>query len=464
MHEAGPHSDSALHHLSVPIVPIVDRGLGNSSYVIDLGDHRLAVIDPGRHPGPFLAEAERQGARIAFSIETHLHADFVTGSRELAAFGATVVAPGESALAWPHRPLAGGDTVDLGGLTLAALATPGHTPEHLAYVLADGRRPLAVFTGGSLLVGAVARTDLIAPEATEDLARALWRSLRDQLLVLPDDTVVFPTHGAGSFCAAPTDARRWTTIGDERRSNPMLHAPDEDAFVSMVVDSFGTYPSYFRHLREVNRTGPAVLGARQPALEVLDVDAFRRLLHEGAVLIDARPVQAWASGHIAGSIAIPLRDQFASWLGWLVQRDQPLVFVIGAEQDRVELVRQCHQIGYDEVAGELAGGISAWVTAGLELRRTLLVEAGSIAGRVLDIRQNSEHAAGHIPGSAHVELGRLASSAAQSEPADAVMCAHGERAATAASLLERAGRPQVAVVVGGPDDWAAATGRPLERR
>lgn len=466
MHEAGPHSGNiATHRLSVPIVPIVDHGLGNSSYVIDLGDHRLAVIDPGRYPGPFLAEAERRGARIAFSVETHLHADFVTGSRELAASGATVVAPAGAGLAWPHRPVAGGDTLDLGGLTLAALATPGHTPEHLAYVLCDGQRPLAVFSGGSLLVGSVARTDLIAPEATEGLARALWRSLRDQLLVLPDDTVVFPTHGAGSFCSAPADARRWTTIGDERRSNPMLGASDEDAFVSMLVDSFGTYPSYFRHLREVNRSGPAVLGARQPLLEALDVEAFRRRLDEGAVLIDVRPVKEWASGHIAGSIALPLRDQFASWLGWLVRRDQPLVFVFGDEQDRVELVRQCHQIGYDEVAGELAGGISAWVTAGLELRRTPVVEAGGVEGRVLDVRQYSEHAAGHIPGSAHVELGRLASSeAAESEPADAVMCAHGERAATAASLLERAGRPEVAVVIGGPDDWAAATGGRLARR
>ncbi|MDQ3570548.1 MAG: rhodanese-like domain-containing protein [Actinomycetota bacterium] len=450
--------------LSVPIIPIIDHGLGNSSYVVDLGDRRLAVIDPGRHPGPFLAESERRGARIAFSVETHLHADFVTGSRELAASGATVVAPAGAGLGWPHRPLAGGDAVDFGGLILAALATPGHTPEHLAYVLSDGQRPVAVFSGGSLLVGTVARTDLIAPEATEDLARALWRSLRDQLLVLPDDIVVFPTHGAGSFCSAPGDARRWTTIGDERRSNPMLGAPDEDAFVSTLLDSFGTYPSYFRHLREVNRAGPAVLGARQPVLEALDVEAFRRRLHEGAVLIDARPVEIWTGGHIPGSIAIPLRDQFASWLGWLVERDQPLVFLVGADQDRVELVRQCHQIGYDELAGELAGGITAWVAAGLELRRTPVVDADSIAGRVLDVRQDSEYATGHVPGSVHVELGRLASAAAEIEPADAVMCAHGERAATAASLLERAGRPGVAVVVGGPDDWAAGTGRPLSRR
>ncbi|HUR18613.1 MAG TPA: MBL fold metallo-hydrolase [Acidimicrobiales bacterium] len=457
---APPGTESSLDQLPVAIVPIVDEGLGNSAYVIDLGDSRLVVIDPGRHPAPFLAQAERRGAQIAFSVETHLHADFVTGSRELAAHGASVVAPVGAGLEWPHRPVAGNDAVDLGGLTLTALSTPGHTPEHLSYLLSDGERPLAVFTGGSLLVGAVARTDLIAPEATEGLARALWRSLRDQLLVLPDQTVVLPTHGAGSFCSAPADTRRWTTIGDERRNNPLLSAADEDAFVAALLVSFGSYPSYFRHLRDVNRTGPAVLGARQPALEALDVETFRQRVEEGAALIDVRPVKEWSSGHIPGSIAIPLRNQFASWLGWLLERHQPLVFVIGTDQDRVELVRQCHQIGYDELAGELAGGIAAWAEAGRELQRTALVAASDFSGRALDVRQNSEYSAGHLPRSVHVELGGLASSPADAEPVDAVMCAHGERAATAASLLERAGR-QIAVVIGGPDDWAAATGRSL---
>lgn len=461
MNDATPTAaGNSLDHLPAGIIPIVDHGLGNSSYVVDLGDDRLAVLDPGRHPGPYLDEAERRGATIAFSIETHLHADFVTGSRELAAQGAGVVAPVGAGLEWPHRPLGGNDTVDLGGLTLTALATPGHTPEHLAYLLSDGQHPIGVFTGGSLLVGAVARTDLIAPGATEDLARALWRSLRDQILVLPDDTMVFPTHGSGSFCSAPADDRRWTTIGQERRNNSLLAAPDEDAFVSALLSSFGTYPTYFRHLREVNRNGPVVLGPFQPALAALDVGTFRRRLMEGAVLIDARPVKAWAAGHIPGSISIALRDQFASWLGWLVERDRPLVFVVDTDQDRVELVRQCHQIGYDSLAGELAGGTAAWVEAGQELRHTSLVDAGSVSGRVLDVRQSGEHAGGHIPGSAHMELGLLASSVPDVEPADAVMCAHGERAATAASLFERAGR-ETAVVIGGPDDWAATTGRPL---
>ncbi|MGH8991316.1 MAG: MBL fold metallo-hydrolase, partial [Acidimicrobiia bacterium] len=282
------------------ITPVVDVGLGNTSWVVDLGDRRLAVVDPGRHPGLLLAQAERRGARVAFTIETHLHADFVTGSRELAAYGATIVASAGAALAWPHHPVAGGDAVDLGGLTVHALATPGHTPEHLAYLLTDGDQIVGVFTGGSLLVGAVARTDLIDPDATEDLARALWRSLHDQLLTLPDDTPVYPTHGAGSFCSAPATDRRWTTIGEERRTNPLLTAADEDAFVAALLTSLGTYPPYFHHLRSVNRAGPDILGVPQPGLAVLDLTTFRQNLDAGAVLVDTRPVEAWAAGHLPG--------------------------------------------------------------------------------------------------------------------------------------------------------------------
>jgi glyoxylase-like metal-dependent hydrolase (beta-lactamase superfamily II)/rhodanese-related sulfurtransferase len=445
------------------VTPVVDEGLGNTSWLVDLGDGRLAVVDPGRHPGPFLAEAERRGARIAFSVETHLHADFVTGSRELARFGAEVVASAAAGLEWAARALTGGESLDLGGFTLQALATPGHTPEHLSYVLADGDTPLAVFTGGSLLVGAVARTDLISPESTEPLARSMWHSLQE-LLSLPDATPVYPTHGAGSFCAAPATERRWTTIGDERRTNPLLAAPDEDAFVKALLAGLGSHPTYFLEMRDVNRTGPAVLGVPQPPLPLLDLEAVEDAVEGGAALVDTRPVEAWAAGHIAGALANPLRPQFGSWLGWLVDRDRPIVFVVGADQDRAELVRQCHQIGYDNLAGELAGGMAAWNGAGRPVARGRLVAASEVGGRVLDVRQDREYDAGHLPGAAHIELGQLRLTDGDLAGIDAIMCGHGERAATAASLLERAGHAEVAVVVGGPDDWAAGTGRRLTTR
>src|SRR5579864_7507522 len=226
---------------TVPVA-FVDDGLGNSSYLVEIGGGRALVVDPARHPAGYLAEADRRGLEIAYAVETHLHADFVSGSRELGALGAQLLVPGAGGHAFPVRALADGEEVDLGGLRLRALATPGHTPEHLSYILLDGASPVALFSGGSLLVDAVARTDLISPDQTEDLARQLWRSLRDRILTLPDDLPVYPTHGAGSFCSAPAGAERATTIGRERAANPLLVAADQDTFVQALLSGLGSYP------------------------------------------------------------------------------------------------------------------------------------------------------------------------------------------------------------------------------
>src|SRR5438270_6242473 len=292
---------------------VIDDALGNSSYVVDVGHGRALVVDPARDPSPYLALADDRDLEIAFVAETHLHADFVTGSRELARRGAHVIASAAGGIEFPHRGLDGGDEVDLGGLRLRALATPGHTPEHLAYLLCDGDAPVALFSGGSLIVGAVARTDLIAPDRTEALTRALWRSLQDTILTLPDELPVFPTHGAGSFCTASPGGERVTTIGHEKATNPLLSAPDENSFVVRLLGGLGTYPTYFRTLREVNRRGPAVYGAF-PELASLELAEVRRRFDHGAVLIDVRPVGDFAAGHIPGSLSIALRPQFGSWL------------------------------------------------------------------------------------------------------------------------------------------------------
>jgi glyoxylase-like metal-dependent hydrolase (beta-lactamase superfamily II)/rhodanese-related sulfurtransferase len=434
----------------------VDEGLGNSSYLVDLGDGRAAVVDPQRDVTPYLAAADRSGLRIAFSVETHLHADFLTGSRELAAREARVLAPRAAGLEWPHRGFGHGDEVDLGGLRLRALATPGHTPEHLSWLLLDGDRPVALFSGGALLAGSVARTDLIAPEQTEPLARALWRSLQATVLTLPDELPVHPTHGGGSFCTATTSGARTTTIGRERATNPLLAAPDEDAFVAALLGGYGSYPPYFLRLRDRNRLGPPVLGSPFPPLPPLAPAEVRTALDRGAVLVDARPVRSWAAGHVAGSLAIPLRPQFGTWLGWLVRDDEPLAFVLDDSQDQADLVRQARTIGYDHLLGVLGGGPRAWRGAGLAVATTEVVEAADVDGPVLDVRQAAEHATAHVPGALHVELGALPG-ASPSLPAGplAVMCGHGERAATAASVLEAAGRHDVAVVLGGPPEWAA---------
>lgn len=439
---------------------LVDEGLGNCSYLVDLGDGRALVVDPGRDISRYLAVGRGRRLTVGYAAETHLHADFVSGSRELAAGGAEVLASAEGDTEFPHRGLGDGDEVDLGGLTLRALATPGHTPEHLAYLMSDGARPVALFSGGSLLVRAVARTDLIAPEQTEDLARALWRSLHSQILTLPDDLPVYPTHGAGSFCSAPAGAERTTTIGAEKATNPLLSAPDEDAFVRSLIGGLGSYPPYFLRLREVNRRGPKVYGPEPPSLPGLGVAEVRRLAADGAQIVDVRPLTEFAAGHVPGSLSIALREAFATWLGWLADHSRPIVLVLNPVQSRSEVVGQALKIGYENLAGELAGGISAWQAASLPLRRIPVVPAAEATGAVLDVRQEAEFAAGHLPGARHAELGSVPAMAFGPDPL-CVICEHGERAMTAASILAAAGHQNLTVALGGTEAWVAAHGRTL---
>jgi rhodanese-related sulfurtransferase len=261
--------------------------------------------------------------------------------------------------------------------------------------------------------------------------------------------------------AAP-GGERVTTIGQEKATNPLLKASNEDDFVARLLGGLGTYPSYFLELREVNRRGPFVYG-KFPDLPTLDVAEARRLISDGAALVDARPVTEFGAGHIPGSLSNALRPQFSSWLGWLVERHRPLVFVLNLSQDRAELVRQCLTIAYENIAGELAGGIAAWEAEGLPLARIPVVHAPQVGrGAILDVRQQVEWEEGHIPGAVHVELGSLTSRLAEVPDGPmTTMCGHGERATTAASLLAAAGRFDVTVLQGGPEDLAAVTGQPL---
>jgi glyoxylase-like metal-dependent hydrolase (beta-lactamase superfamily II)/rhodanese-related sulfurtransferase len=447
--------------VSVAVVPFVDQGLGNSSYLIGIGDKRALALDPRRDPTPYLEAARDRGWVIVAALETHLHADFISGGRELAATGSTLYAPAASGLSFTHRPVEGTGEISFGELALRALPTPGHTPEHLAYLVSDEEGPTALFSGGSLLVGSVARTDLIAPEQTEQLTRLLFRSLREQLSPLPDELPVYPTHGSGSFCIAGVSGQRTTTLGAERRHNPFLRIHDEEEFVARMFANLGSYPTYYRHLRERNRRGPAVYGAGIPNLESLTPAKVGRRTAQGAVLVDVRPAVDWAEGHVPGSISIALRDAFASWLGWLIDIDSPLIFVLGPGQDRNDLIRKCLAIGYENLAGELEGGIEAWTAAGLPLSATPRVSFEGInERRLLDVRQRSEWELGHIPGAIHIELGSLVATPIPAGPL-AVHCGHGDRATTAASLLERAGRTDVIVAAAGPPEWAAASGRRL---
>jgi len=443
------------------VTAIVDDGLGNCCYLVDLGDGRALAIDPSGDLRLLDQAAARQGLSVATAAETHLHADFLSGATRLAARdGAAVLGSAAGGRAFPHAGLADGDEVGLGGLTLRAWTTPGHTPEHLAYLVLDGPRVRAVFTGGSLIVGAAARTDLSGAEHTETLARAQFRSLR-RLAELADETPVYPTHGAGSFCSAPPGAERVSTIGREKAANPLLRIDDEDSFVDALLDALGSFPPYFLRLAEINRRGPALPPiADLPGLPVSAVLALRAA---GGEIIDIRPVRDYAAAHIPGSLSIELRPAFATWLGWLVpDPSTPLVTVRNPDQDADEILWQARKIGYDDVAGELAGGVAAWRAAGQPVASTGLFAPDEVdPTRVLDIRQAGEFVAGHLPHAHNIELGALTTAAIPDGPLVA-MCGHGERAATAASVLEREGRHDIGVLVGGPDDWAHTAGATLE--
>jgi rhodanese-related sulfurtransferase len=345
------------------------------------------------------------------------------------------------------------------GVALRAIGTPGHTPDHHVYVLERDGSPVSLFTGGSLMVGAIGRTDLCGPDLAEPLAHEMFHSLR-RLDGLPDDLAVYPTHGAGSFCSAPGGADRTSTLGRERATNTLFRIDDEDTFVERLLAGLGSFPTYFARLPELNRRGPRRY-PQLPTLDLLDVGTVQRHLADGALVVDARPIAEFAAGHVSGSISNALRPVFASWLGWIIDLDRPVVLVAGAGQDRDEIVRQCLDIGHDSIVGELDGGIDAWSAAGRLIAGIPLVAPAEAVSNLIDVRQRSEYVAGHVPGAINIELGNLAHTDIPGGPVT-VMCGHGERAMTAASILSAHGHREVTVLDGGPGTWSASSSQPLE--
>ncbi len=429
--------------------------------MIDLGNDTVAILDPPRFPTAQESLADRLGLRIVWTLDTHSHADYVTGSSALAARrGATFIAPGASRLVTPHLSVHDGEHIQLSDdFEIIAIATPGHTPDHHAYVLAERGSPVALFTGGSLMVGAIGRTDLCGPQLAEPLARDMFKSLR-RFDELPAELAVYPTHGAGSFCSAAGGSERTTTLGRERTENQLFSIHDEDTFVKQLLSGFGTFPTYFARLPELNRLGPTRYDFL-PRLATLSPDDLERHVAAGGVVIDARPVTKFAVGHVPGSISNTLRPQFASWLGWLVGPHRPLAFVLDADQDRDDLVRQCLNIGHEHLVGELGGGFDAWTASGRRVGTIPLVDPSLMTDNVVDVRQANEYEMGHVPGAVNIELGQLSAAQLCDRPLT-VMCGHGERAMTGASLLAAGGRTDVVVLDGGSDTWSSAFATPLE--
>ena len=443
----------------------VDEGLGHSSYLIDTGDGCSVLVDPPRFPVEHEETAGRLNAPVRWTFDSHSHADYVTGSPGVSErLGATFVAP-VSGLTVPHHGVVDGDRVDVGGgYFMEAVATPGHTPDHHAYLLCWHGDPVAVFSGGSLMVETIGRTDLCGPLLTEPLARLMFRSLRDRLMVLPDDLPVYPTHGAGSFCGAPGSAARTTTIGRERAQNPLLAITVEDDFVTALIGGFGTFPAHFTRLPELNRTGPQMY-TKIPELSRMTGEQVRGHVATGGMVIDARPIAEFSTAHLPGSISNALRPVFGTWLGWIVDPDQRLVFILNAEQDRSELVRQCLDVGVENLLGELDGGIGAWQATGHPVSQIALVDSIASGDSVVDVRQAAEYAKGHASGAVNIELGALTKSApavAMDSGSVTMMCGHGERAMTAASLVVAGGHTKASVFNGGPETWAGSTGSRLQ--
>jgi hydroxyacylglutathione hydrolase len=439
----------------------VDEGLGHSSYVIDLGDGTAAMVDPPRFPTAQQRLVTTLSLRLAWTLDTHSHADYVTGSPALAArSGATFIAPAASHLESPHQPVRDREHVALAaGVEIVALATPGHTPDHHAYLLVDRGTPVALFSGGSLMVGTVGRTDLCGPDLAVPLAHEMFVALR-RFDELPDALAVYPTHGAGSFCSAPGASQRTSTLGHERRANALFSITDENEFVDRLVAGFGNFPSYFARLPELNRLGPARYDSL-PLLSALSADDVDRHVAAGGVVVDARPVSAFSAAHVPGALSITLRPVFASWLGWLVEANRAVAFLLDEGQDRDDLVRQCLDVGHEHLLGELAGGIDAWTSSGRTVGTIPLVDPAGMIGQVIDVRQSNEYTTGHVPGSINIELGALAEANLTAGPMT-VMCGHGERAMTGASILSAHRDDHLVVLDGGPDTWSAAIGRSLE--
>jgi glyoxylase-like metal-dependent hydrolase (beta-lactamase superfamily II)/rhodanese-related sulfurtransferase len=443
-------------------------GLGDATWLIG-SDGEAALVDPQRDVARFLDAADRRGWRITHVLETHCHNDYVSGALEVrAATGAQIVAPARGGYRFPHRAADEGHAVALGSISLVAMATPGHTPEHLAWQVLSGSdgTPEAVLTGGSLLVGTAGRTDLLGPDRTPDLTDDQFRSLR-RLARFPDSVRVLPTHGAGSFCSAgPAGAGRSSTIGAERATNELLQTVQRARFSSLLLGGLGRWPAYYGHMAEINRSGaPLLRGRRSPA--ALPPAIVADLLARGVYIVDGRDRWAFAEAHIPGSIHVEATDAFASWVGSVVPFGAAIVLVLPTDRPDIgpDLVTDLSRIGYDAVVGMLAGGIDAWVDEG---RPTAAMTMTSVTGvgarlggadrvRVLDVRQPTEWRTGIVPGSTPIFLGDLPGRIGELDPEATwlVMCRSGMRAAIGGSLLEAAGLRTEVVGAGGVPDWLA---------
>ncbi|MFZ3341983.1 MAG: MBL fold metallo-hydrolase [Terriglobales bacterium] len=458
--------------------------LAHASYMIG-SEGEAAVVDPQRDVDIYLKAAEEQNLKIRHIFETHLHADFVSGHKELAArTGATIYIGAKARAGFPHVALHDGDELKVGAVRIRALETPGHTPEGMCLVVSDEKSPAAnppqphaVLTGDTLFIGDVGRPDLSPAHTPQQLAGLLYDSLHKKLLALPDATLVYPAHGAGSLCGRSMRAEKSSTIGTERLTNYALQIPTREEFIRQLTTNLPTRPTYFAEDAEINRSGASTLTELAP-LAALSPKEVQALSQQDAWVLDVRSGDDFASAHVPGSVNIALSGQFASWAGAILGIHSNPILVADTEAQVEEARMRLARVGIEVLQGYLKGGIGAWKKAKLpvlstpqmspqELHRKLTnggdgVRPASARGTgdvvVLDVRREGEWQAGHI---AEANWHALDAFPTQLPKVDAtgtvaVHCKSGYRSMIACSLLERAGRRNIANVTGGFDAWRAA--------
>jgi glyoxylase-like metal-dependent hydrolase (beta-lactamase superfamily II)/rhodanese-related sulfurtransferase len=442
--------------------------LAQASYMIG-SKGEAAVVDPRRDIEAYLEEAEREGLKIRHVIETHLHADFVSGHRELAArTGAKIYFGAKAQAKFDCVAVKEGDAISMGDVTLRFLETPGHTPESLSVLVIDREKsetPEAVLTGDTLFIGDVGRPDLLGSTmSAAELAGMLYDSLHEKLMKLPDSVAVYPAHGAGSLCGRNISSETSSTIGQQRKFNYALQPMAREEFIKMMTTDLPEAPAYFSRDVKLNREGPGNLSElpKASALGPADVEELRR---SGTVILDTRPAAQYGTGHIPGSLNIGLGGQFASWAGALVAPEKPIV-LITEDEDHVEEARiRLTRVGLENVAGYLAGGLLAWHDANLPVTTTEQISVDELRHRLdaggslqlVDVRRPGEWQAGHIPQATHLPLNALGQRATEldaSQPVTAI-CAGGYRSSIATSLLEKHGF-RVTNVIGGMTAWNQA--------
>ncbi|MCA9435668.1 MAG: MBL fold metallo-hydrolase [Candidatus Omnitrophica bacterium] len=455
-------------------------GLAIASYL--LGDEKTGeavVVDPTRDVQPYIDIAREENLHIKYILETHIHADFVCGSLELQnslSGHATICVSGHGGADWKQpfadRELSEGDRLEVGSLNLEVIHVPGHTPEHIAFVVKDASRnsdkPWFMFTGDFLFVGDVGRPDLLGEDEKQKLANQLYDSVFDKIAKLPDYVEIFPAHGAGSLCGKAIGSRNSSTLGYERRVSEAFKETTREKWIETLLEDMPLSPSYFQRMKKINRDGPALLGSKRHSVSRMPTKEFHRRVFENSLILDVRSKEAFAAAHIPESINIPLGSNLPTWAGWVLPYDRPIVLVLEKASDLGEVWNHLIRVGFDRIEGFLEDGIEGWEQAGYPLNK---VETETVSelrnhlndsrnGRtvVLDVRTEQEWDAGHIEGAVHIHGGEIKERFTEI-PKDrpiSVVCGSGYRASIASSFLLRNGFDQVSNVMGGMTAWKAS--------